>query len=114
MSITSTVSFFFFFSSRRRHTRFDCDWSSDVCSSDLDLVLIPGLCEGDPAVIAETAGGGIAVEKGPKDLRQIPEYFGRAAAARTYGSYDIEIVAEVNNAPRLARDALRQIGRAHV
>src|SRR5256886_10808401 len=23
-----------FFSSRRRHTRFDCDWSSDVCSSD--------------------------------------------------------------------------------
>src|SRR2546430_5218541 len=30
----------FFFSSRRRHTRFDCDWSSDVCSSDL----IPGKC----------------------------------------------------------------------
>src|SRR2546430_3374387 len=28
-------SIFFFFSSRRRHTRFDCDWSSDVCSSDL-------------------------------------------------------------------------------
>src|SRR2546430_7609572 len=27
----------FFFSSRRRHTRFDCDWSSDVCSSDLEL-----------------------------------------------------------------------------
>src|SRR2546430_17083964 len=27
---------FFFFSSRRRHTRFDCDWSSDVCSSDLE------------------------------------------------------------------------------
>src|SRR5205085_5140248 len=27
----------FFFSSRRRHTRFDCDWSSDVCSSDLFL-----------------------------------------------------------------------------
>src|SRR6266567_7511886 len=26
---------FFFFSSRRRHTRFDCDWSADVCSSDL-------------------------------------------------------------------------------
>src|SRR2546430_7681294 len=29
------IVFFFFFSSRRRHTRFDCDWSSDVCSSDL-------------------------------------------------------------------------------
>src|SRR5260221_5711040 len=30
-----TVSEFFFFSSRRRHTRSLCDWSSDVCSSDL-------------------------------------------------------------------------------
>src|SRR5688572_33198753 len=34
--IVILISFyFFFFSSRRRHTRFDCDWSSDVCSSDL-------------------------------------------------------------------------------
>src|SRR2546430_2605057 len=32
------VVMFFFFSSRRRHTRFDCDWSSDVCSSDLAAV----------------------------------------------------------------------------
>src|SRR5207237_1938659 len=33
------IDFYFFFSSRRRHTRFKCDWSSDVCSSDLrDLV----------------------------------------------------------------------------
>src|SRR5689334_25333851 len=29
----------FFFSSRRRHTRWNCDWSSDVCSSDLVLGL---------------------------------------------------------------------------
>src|SRR2546430_3582459 len=29
----------FFFSSRRRHTRFDCDWSSDVCSSDLTFTV---------------------------------------------------------------------------
>src|SRR2546430_10296134 len=32
------VLVFFFFSSRRRHTRFDCDWSSDVCSSDLSVI----------------------------------------------------------------------------
>src|SRR2546430_13191270 len=30
-------------SSRRRHTRFDCDWSSDVCSSDLELIEERGL-----------------------------------------------------------------------
>src|SRR2546430_1266030 len=35
MSIIVCLLIFFFFSSRRRHTRFDCDWSSDVCSSDL-------------------------------------------------------------------------------
>src|SRR5256886_13681152 len=32
----------FFFSSRRRHTRFDCDWSSDVCSSDLAAAIGAG------------------------------------------------------------------------
>src|SRR6266478_5671887 len=37
---------FFFFSSRRRHTRFDCDWSSDVCSSDL-LLMDEWLSAGD-------------------------------------------------------------------
>src|SRR2546430_13048912 len=37
---------FFFFSSRRRHTRFDCDWSSDVCSSDLKSDLLHPLEQG--------------------------------------------------------------------
>src|SRR6266581_1166920 len=35
--------FFFFFSSRRRHTRWTGDWSSDVCSSDLALVVQHGV-----------------------------------------------------------------------
>src|SRR5579859_7320136 len=34
----------FFFSSRRRHTRFDCDWSSDVCSSDLKNIDVAFVC----------------------------------------------------------------------
>src|SRR2546427_12437481 len=44
---------FFFFSSRRRHTRFDCDWSSDVCSSDL-------VCPG-------------GMRRGPRPRRRHPE-----------------------------------------
>src|SRR5256886_6939661 len=51
----------FFFSSRRRHTRFDCDWSSDVCSSDLaggDGGLRPPHGAGDRADEAVAAGGG--------------------------------------------------------
>jgi dihydropteroate synthase len=67
---------------------------------DIDLVLIPGLCEGDPAVVSERVG--VPVEKGPKDLREIPGYFGQAAAAADYGVYTIEILAEINNAPRLS------------
>jgi dihydropteroate synthase len=69
-----------------------------------DLVLIPGLCEGDTEVIARKAG--TRVEKGPKDLREIPHHFGRAAAARDYGAWAIEILAEINNAPRLTREAI--------
>src|SRR5256885_4286936 len=36
MFLILSYCFFFFFSSRRRHTRLQGDWSSDVCSSDLD------------------------------------------------------------------------------
>src|SRR5256886_10293703 len=39
----SYLPLFVFFSSRRRHTRFDCDWSSDVCSSDLRLYFMPSV-----------------------------------------------------------------------
>src|SRR5690625_6559129 len=37
-SICFFVHWFFFFSSRRRHTRWPRDWSSDVCSSDLEVL----------------------------------------------------------------------------
>src|SRR3954469_24402367 len=71
----------------------------------VELVMLPGLCEGDVAALS--AGLGVPVEKGPKDLREIPQYFGRAAVRRDYGAWDIEILAEINNAARLSRDAVR-------
>lgn len=69
-----------------------------------DLVLIPGLCEGATATIADRFA--VRVEKGPNDLREIPEFFGQAAAREEYGAWDIEIIAEINNAPRLSREAI--------
>ena len=71
----------------------------------VDLVMLPGLCEGDPAELA--ARSGVTVQKGPKDVREIPQYFGRAAVQRDYGTWDIEILAEINNAPRLPAGAIR-------
>src|SRR6476620_5501646 len=74
--------------------------------SGADVVMIPGLCEGDEAVIGDKLG--VIVERGPKDLREIPEHFGRAAAAHDYGAWDVEILAEINNAPKLSREDIRR------
>src|SRR2546430_12685974 len=73
---------FFFFSSRRRHTRFDCDWSSDVCSSDLTTDLDPAATErliwsavSNDADLASTIAGDtvadIELKAGPELLRQL-------------------------------------------
>jgi dihydropteroate synthase-like protein len=72
----------------------------------IDRVLLPGLCLGDLAIVAERAG--IAVERGPKDLRDLPEFFGKSSGPPAgYGGYDIEILAEINYAPRMALDDLK-------
>src|SRR5256886_12110942 len=55
----------FFFSSRRRHTRFDCDWSSDVCSSDLRTIshgsLVKSASAVAPAVDSSKSDSGVCV-----------------------------------------------------
>ena len=74
-----------------------------------DLVLLPGLCEGALDPLAAQVGA--PVERGPKDLREIPQHFGRAARAVDYGAHQIEILAEINNAPRMTLDAIVQQAR---
>src|SRR2546430_5127831 len=58
LSITceSDLFVFFFFSSRRRHPRFDCDWSSDVCSSDLIVHAIAALQTNRRQVVLVSSG----------------------------------------------------------
>src|SRR5436190_13075090 len=55
ISLTSYLCFFFFFSSRRRHTRSLCDWSSDVCSSDLEGGGAPSCTSDGEAVLVALA-----------------------------------------------------------
>ncbi|HEU4649422.1 MAG TPA: DUF6513 domain-containing protein [Gemmatimonadales bacterium] len=77
---------------------------------ETDLILLPGLVEGDTAVLEDKFG--VRVEKGPKDLRELPRYFGQVAAAQDYGGYAIEILAEINNAPKLSREQVRAAAEA--
>jgi dihydropteroate synthase-like protein len=74
-------------------------------SEGIDRILLPGLCSGDLAVVQAKVG--VPVERGPKDLRDLPDYFGAETRSQTsYGSFDIDILAEINNAPRLPQDML--------
>ena len=70
--------------------------------ADCERIIIPGLCEGDVRPIEDRWG--VTTEKGPDDLRDLPEHFGRTAAPQEYGAHDIRIFAEINNVPYLPRD----------
>jgi dihydropteroate synthase len=72
----------------------------------IDRVFLPGHCGGELGPVLEKASG-IPVERGPIDLADLPRYFGRAnRAIADYGAYQIEILAEINHAPRLTIEAL--------
>ncbi len=72
----------------------------------VDRVILPGHCRGDLGPIVQKTHG-VPVELGPEDLRDLPRHFGQATAQNQgYGVYDIEILAEINHAPQLAREAL--------
>ncbi len=66
----------------------------------IDRVLLPGWCAGDLASVEAIAK--VPVERGPKDLRDLPAYFGRRPGPPPgYGAHDIAILAEINHAPHL-------------
>jgi dihydropteroate synthase-like protein len=68
----------------------------------VDRVLLPGLCAGELGVLADSAG--VPVERGPKDLRDLPEFFGAESSHPAgYGAHDIAILAEINHVPRLTQ-----------
>jgi dihydropteroate synthase-like protein len=74
-------------------------------------VVIPGLCEGEVAVIADRVGA--PAEKGPPDLRDLPEHFGQAGGGEGYGAHDIKIFAEINNVPYLTREEVFRQAEAY-
>src|SRR3989475_11468284 len=89
----------FFFSSRRRHTRFDCDWSSDVCSSDLNLLFERFLHE------EMTSTPDIDIDFSTAHREQVIQYI--------YEKYGWERTGMVCNVVTFQpRMAIRQVGKA--
>ncbi len=72
-----------------------------VVPPGVDRVILPGHCRGDLGPI-EAVAGGVPITVGPEDLRDLPRSLGQADGRLSgYGGFDIEILAEINHAPRL-------------
>jgi dihydropteroate synthase-like protein len=71
-----------------------------IIDAPCDRVLLPGWCQGDVTSLSGTYG--VPFELGPKDIRDLPEHFGqRSRPPVDVSRYDIEILAEINHAPRM-------------
>jgi dihydropteroate synthase-like protein len=77
----------------------------------IDRIVLPGLCAGELDVVSNNACA--HVERGPKDLRDLPGYFGEhAGPPPDYGPHDIEILAEINHVPHLSLEDILSEARA--
>lgn len=76
----------------------------------IQRVIIPGWCGGELRALSDHFG--VPFERGPKDLFDLPEYFGYGRTLPSLDEYSIEILAEINHAPRLEfAELLRQANR---
>lgn len=73
-------------------------------AGDADRMVLPGLCRGDLAPLA--ARYGIPVERGPEDLKDLPQYFGRGGKAPDLTRHNVRIFAEIVEAPDLTVEAI--------
>jgi dihydropteroate synthase-like protein len=81
-------------------------------AAGVDRVVLPGFCRGDVGLVARVADA--PADRGPKDLRDLPDYFGnRSGPPQGYGAWDIEIIAEINHAPQLSPDDLLAAARRY-
>lgn len=63
-------------------------------------IIVPGRCRGDVAALGEHFG--IPVQRGPDELKDLPQFFQRAAQPVALDGYDVAIFAEIVDAPRLS------------
>ncbi len=71
-------------------------------SRNADRVIVPGLCAGNVEEISEKLG--VPVVRGPKDLKDLPMYFGKGSEPPDLSQYDVRIFAEIVDAPDVSID----------
>ncbi len=78
-------------------------------------VVLPGYLVHGLEEMRAALGPGVSVECGPKDVRDLPVMFGRKRhIGSDYGQHSIEIIAEINYAPRLTREDLVRLAKKHI
>ncbi len=73
-------------------------------TGDADKVIVPGLCQGDLTMLE--AKYGVPVERGPADLKDLPQYFGHQGIAPDISQYQVKIFAEIVDAPFLSVEGI--------
>jgi dihydropteroate synthase-like protein len=74
-------------------------------------MIVPGKCRGD--LVALSAYFGVPVERGPEEVKDLPQFFGRAAHPIDLSRYETEIFAEIVDAPRLQVDEIVERAAAY-
>ena len=65
-----------------------------------DRIIVPGRGRGDLAALSETLG--LPVVRGPEELKDLPQYFGKAAQKHDLNRYSVKIFAEIVDAPNVS------------
>lgn len=80
-------------------------------TGDADKIILPGLCQGDLAPLE--AQYGLPVERGPADLKDLPQYFGHAGVTPDLSKYKVQIFAEIVDAPFLSIEGIIQRAKSY-
>lgn len=73
-------------------------------TGDAHKVIVPGLCQGDLSMLE--AQYGVPVERGPEDLKDLPQYFGHQGVAPDLSRHQVSIFAEIVDAPYLSVEGI--------
>ncbi|MEN9680477.1 MAG: hypothetical protein RLZZ627_370 [Pseudomonadota bacterium] len=76
-----------------------------------DRVLVPGRCRGDLDALSALLG--IPVTRGPEELHDLPEFFGRASRKPDLSLHDLHIFGEIVEAPQLTVDGILERARRY-